>query len=327
MIVYKFGYNRSMTHKKEVFIHQKFNDEDLMKKSSANWNYDTVYKLLPYACEGENTMIFLPHIQLTYVISSGGILYDINSPGGTVSAGVVLEAESKACFGQTKLKKGMVVFFDDRKSYSLFISRKLKISIISFPKKTYRKLSQMLSKHNLETIEDTDSRLSTFLSDILESFKNNPSIMENTEKQEEIETHLLEQLSILLEKQTPAQPKLTKGEKIALQIRDRIYCHISKKVTISSLAEEFRISEQTLQNAFKSLFGFTPNRFLRHIKLNHVRQTLIHADPQSDTIVRIANKWGFTHMGHFSRYYTDLFGENPSVTLNRKPEEEKKTGE
>jgi hypothetical protein len=31
--------------------------------------------------------------------------------------------------------------------------------------------------------------------------------------------------------------------------------------------------------------------------------------------MRVAQKWGFSHMGRFSKYYTDLFGENPSSTL------------
>ena len=141
--------------------------------------------------------------------------------------------------------------------------------------------------------------------------------------EQELETYeknLVATLTSLLDTQTPLLPKLTKGEKIALEIRDRIYHRISKKVTITSLAEEFGVSEQTLQNAFKSLFGFTPNRFIRHLKLNHVRKQLIAADPAQDTIVKIANRWGFTHMGHFSSYYTELFGENPSVTLKRKSE-------
>ncbi len=31
--------------------------------------------------------------------------------------------------------------------------------------------------------------------------------------------------------------------------------------------------------------------------------------------MRVTQKWGFKHMGKFSKYYTELFGENPSVTL------------
>jgi AraC family ethanolamine operon transcriptional activator len=171
-------------------------------------------------------------------------------------------------------------------------------------------------------ITDTDGLFAKQMTEILSQFQNDPAKQEDVTYQEVLEKALIAQIESLLEAQTPRLPKLTKGEKIALQIRDRIYKRVTKKVTISSLAEEFGVSEQTLQNAFKSLFGITPNKFLRNLKLNHVRKALVNADPQSDTIVRIANRWGFTHMGHFSRYYTDLFGENPSVTLNKKPPQE-----
>ena len=38
-------------------------------------------------------------------------------------------------------------------------------------------------------------------------------------------------------------------------------------------------------------------------------------NPTETSVMKIAQKWGFAHMGRFSQYYTELFGENPSVTL------------
>jgi AraC-like DNA-binding protein len=75
------------------------------------------------------------------------------------------------------------------------------------------------------------------------------------------------------------------------------------------------VSEQTLQNAFKSLFGFTPKKFLQLLKLNLVHHDLQNAEPKSTTILTVASKWGFRHMGRFSKEYTILFEENPSFTL------------
>ncbi len=304
---------------KTRFTHQTFSDADLMQSSSLNWSYEAIYKLLPHAFEGTNSVIMLPHGQLSYGIRSGGILYNITSPKNTVSAAVIQHCEGKACFGKTKLNQGSIVFFDDKKPYNLVTSGDFSAAIFSFSKKHYSTLGALLLQHQFETIHDTGNRFNLQLSTILERFKNNPDAIDEQEL-ETYEKNLVATLTSLLDTQTPLLPKLTKGEKIALEIRDRIYHRISKKVTITSLAEEFGVSEQTLQNAFKSLFGFTPNRFIRHLKLNHVRKQLIAADPAQDTIVKIANRWGFTHMGHFSSYYTELFGENPSVTLKRKSE-------
>ncbi len=289
-----------------------------MKKSSLNWVYEATYKLLPNAFEGSNSVILLPHIQLSYAARNGGILYEVASPKGTLSVGVVEKLEDKACFGHTKLKEGRVVVFDDKKPYSLVTNGTFKAAVVSFSKKAYRELGKALSKHNLEAVEDSDKRLQNVLETILQNVQKDPSILDDETKVAAMEEEVMQTLASLFEAQTPALPKLTKGEKIALQIRDRIYKRLSKKVTIASLAEEYDVSEQTLQNAFKSLFGFTPNKFLRNLKLNHVRKALIEADPDENAIVHIAKRWGFTHMGHFSRYFTDLFGENPSVTLKRK---------
>jgi len=280
--------------------------------------YEATYKLLPHAFEGSNSVILLPHIQLSYAVRNGGILYEVTSPKGTLSVGVVEKVEDKACFGHTKLKEGMVVVFDDKKPYSLVTNGTFTATVVSFSKKTFRELSKELSQYNLEAVEDRDERLQRVLGTILQNVQKDPSILHDETRVTAMEEEVMQTLASLFEAQTPTLPKLTKGEKIALQIRDRIYKRLSKKVTIASLAEEYDVSEQTLQNAFKSLFGFTPNKFLRNLKLNHVRKALIEAAPENNAIVHIAKRWGFTHMGHFSRYFTDLFGENPSVTLNRK---------
>ena len=54
---------------------------------------------------------------------------------------------------------------------------------------------------------------------------------------------------------------------------------------------------------------------MRQLKLNLVRHELSHNIGKSTTVMRVAQKWGFTHMGRFSQYYTELFEENPSETL------------
>ncbi len=89
------------------------------------------------------------------------------------------------------------------------------------------------------------------------------------------------------------------------------------KFNIDSLAKQHKISKKTLYNNFKSLFGFTPDYFLRQLKLNLVHNDLKKGNPKHSTVTRIAQKWGFTHMGHFSGQYAKLFGETPSQTLHR----------
>jgi AraC family ethanolamine operon transcriptional activator len=311
-----------MEEKQPIFISQIFENADLMAFSSTNWKYDTVYRLLPNAFKGKNTVIILPSLQLSYAQRSGGILYNVVAPKGMLSIGIVTRADGKACFGRTKLKKGDILFFDDKHANSLVTSDAFEALIISIPRKSHKKLTQKISSYLGKVMTEKEDTLSRTIRQVLERFEQDAKIRADLKAQQEIEATVITRLENLLKNGVPYIPKLTKGEKIALEIRDRIYKKVTKKVTITSLASEFGVSEQTLQNAFKSLFGLTPNKFLRNLKLNHVRKALVHASAENETIVHIANKWGFTHMGHFSRYFTDLFGENPSVTLNKKPPQE-----
>ncbi len=137
----------------------------------------------------------------------------------------------------------------------------------------------------------------------------------DSQSYQKAEEQILSPVMELLSDQTPLIPKLTNGEKIALDIRDQVMHHLDGKISISSLAKQYKVSEQTLQNSFKSLFGFTPKKFLRQLKLNLVHHELQKSNPDQNTISNIALKWGFEHMGRFSSYYTELFGVNPSQVL------------
>jgi AraC-like DNA-binding protein len=50
--------------------------------------------------------------------------------------------------------------------------------------------------------------------------------------------------------------------------------------------------------------------------LQRVRDQLLHAD-ESTNVTAVAMRYGFSHLGRFSAYYTATFGESPSVTLRR----------
>ena len=173
------------------------------------------------------------------------------------------------------------------------------------------KLSNILDHH----IHDTDDLFATTLNNIWKRFTDPSDQKKDRQQFIETENEILSIVTKLLSEQTPVIPKLTAGEKIALEIRDRVFTHMDGKFSIKSLAEEYDVTEQTLQNSFKSLFGFTPKNFFRLLKLNLVHQELQKSTPDQNTVLKIAFKWGFTHMGHFSKYYTELFGQNPSQTL------------
>jgi len=290
---------------------QKFDTYKEMSESAKNWDHLCTYQLHSHALEGEHHVIELPSMQLSYSERAGGFMHDAMAPKGAISIAVIQECNDKACFDRMKLHKGDILFFDDSQTFNFMSNDYIKVAIISIPKDSKNIQKLQLSTTLGHFIIDEYMQFSQLLNHILED-----SIKQTTTKSsQELENTILLTLITLLKNQTLQKPKLTEGEKIALTIRDQVYKHMDGKINIYSLSTQHQVSQQTLQNSFKSLFGFTPQRFLRLLKLNLVHHNLREADIDTNSVSKVASKWGFTHMGRFSRYYTDLFGENPSVTL------------
>jgi AraC-like DNA-binding protein len=75
------------------------------------------------------------------------------------------------------------------------------------------------------------------------------------------------------------------------------------------------LSLRSLQAAFRREYDVTATDYLRSIRLDRVRQELRDAEPGLATVAEVARRWGFTHLGRFAAFYTNRFGEYPSVTL------------
>ena len=69
------------------------------------------------------------------------------------------------------------------------------------------------------------------------------------------------------------------------------------------------------RGVIRSYIGLSPTQYLREVRLRRVREDLSREENRDRTVSEIAGGWGFTHMGRFSHYYSDRFGELPSETL------------
>ena len=280
----------------------KFISYQDMSQSAKNWQHHCAYRLLPNAFHGEHSVIELPNMQLSYSSRKGGFMHDCIPPCNSISIAVIQECSDRACFDRFKLSKGMVLFFDDSKAFNYMSKGYIRVAIISIPKYIYKNYDFELSLLLGSYLMDKNYTILT----LLESIKDNSK---------DIEDNIVDILGNLIQREPLQTPKLTKGEEIALSIRNQVYHHMDGKINIKNFALQYNISEQTLQNSFKSLFGFTPKRFLQLLKLNLVHHDLQKSDPKEYTVTRVALKWGFSHMGRFSQEYTKLFRENPSQTL------------
>ena len=294
---------------------QKFDNYATLSQSAKNWDIHCAYQLFSHALHGENHVIELPAMQISYSFREGGFMHRAIAPEDTVSIAVILKCEGVASFDRMKLKEGDIVFFDDSMALHFMSRDKIEIAAVSLPNTKHPALSSHVHAAKGKRMRDEMKRLTKLLQQTLEHFTKEESIGDL----QRIEDAIEETIASMFAEQIPETPKLTKGETVAFEILEKVYGHMDGKIDIKQLAQEYAVSEHTLQSSFKSLFGFTPKRFFRLLKLNHAHYDLTYADPQSVSVSRIAQKWGFAHMGRFSRYYFELFGESPSSALKRVP--------
>ena len=299
---------------KPKFSSKNFENYQEMEESAKNWNLHCSYRLQPTAFLGENHVIELPHIQLSYTYREGGFMHDAISPPNTVSIAVIQECHDVACFDTFKLHRGMVLFFDDTKALNFMSKGAIKVAIISVPIALCKTYNLNFEPYLSHYVQASNPELSTLLEKVLKNYLNQQTLASKV-----IEDSIMVQLGDLMKTTSIKNTKLTRGETIALKIRDRVYHHMDGKINIDMFAQEYEVSTQTLQNAFKSLFGFTPKKFLQLLKLNLVNRDLLKHTPKTSSVQIIASKWGFAHLGRFAQAYGELFEEKPSQTLKTVP--------
>ncbi len=290
---------------------QHYDDYSDMTKSFINWKHQCTYKLSRDGLSGHHQILQLQNMQIAYAKRIGGVMHKSISAKDCFTVAVVKSLQDKICFGNLKLKVNDILFFDDSHSNIFIANDDIEFIAINIQKKSLGFEGDLLREALDCSVPDTSISFATMLRDIWKECRESDKKIDYLQIEKKILSYIVE----ILTQETPRQPKLTKGEKIALSIRDKVFHHMDAKIDIKSLANEYDVSEQTLQNSFKSLFGFTPQYFLRLLKLNNVRQELKTSDYHEAKVSKIANRWGFAHMGRFSAYYKELFGENPSETL------------
>jgi len=299
-------------------IYDSYSEMD--KSSSSNWHYACTYQLLPNSFIGRHRILQLDTILLSFASRIGGMMYNGSSPKDCISIAIIEEVADKFCFEDIKLQTGDILFFDDRDGYSIINNDYISFCVITISTTKLQEIIPNIDSLLYHTIKDKEKILSLILYQVWDKFTNSNN--KSTDYQE-AEAFILNTLLTIVETQTPIKPKLTKGENIALSIRNQVYTHMDCKVDITAISKRHNISQRSLQLSFKSLFGFTPKLFLRRLKLNHVHNELKKSHNKDITVMKIAYKWGFLHMGRFSTYYKELFGENPSITLQKAKESNK----
>jgi AraC-like DNA-binding protein len=99
--------------------------------------------------------------------------------------------------------------------------------------------------------------------------------------------------------------------------------HLAKPMTLADLSRHCGAGVRTLEYGFRQFYDTTPIGFIKSQRLTRTHNALTECCLQVAAISGIAKRLGFTHMGQYAQDYRALFGESPSMTLQRAQRQDK----
>ncbi|MVW80743.1 helix-turn-helix domain-containing protein [Bordetella sp. 02P26C-1] len=95
--------------------------------------------------------------------------------------------------------------------------------------------------------------------------------------------------------------------------QDYMMRHLGEPMPVSMIAAHCGLSVRRLQALFRESCGQSPLQWLRMQRLQAVRQQLLQPERPAK-VGELALRFGFNHLGDFSRAYREAFGETPQAT-------------
>jgi AraC-like DNA-binding protein len=105
------------------------------------------------------------------------------------------------------------------------------------------------------------------------------------------------------------------------RLEELLEANSDRTLYLAELCSAAAVSERTLRACCQEHLGMSPTRYLWLRRMHLARRRLRIADPTATTVTEVATKYGFWELGRFSVAYGSLFGESPSASLRRPPED------
>lgn len=121
----------------------------------------------------------------------------------------------------------------------------------------------------------------------------------------------------ILDAETGRGQSRTKAPRYVQLAEEWMHRRVAEPVDAGAMATDLGVSARTLNDGFRKHRGESPMRYLRHLRLAKVREELLKPG-RTETVTEIALRHGFNHLGRFSSYYFERFGERPSDTAKRR---------
>ena len=108
---------------------------------------------------------------------------------------------------------------------------------------------------------------------------------------------------------------------IMRRLEEVLEANPDRTLYVAELCGAAGASGRTLRLCCQEHLGMSPARYLWLRRMHLARRALRMADPAAATVTEVATSYGFWELGRFSVAYRSLFGESPSASLRRPPDD------
>ncbi|WP_426615735.1 helix-turn-helix domain-containing protein [Bradyrhizobium sp. McL0616] len=153
--------------------------------------------------------------------------------------------------------------------------------------------------------------------------KNTPALLEVPQVVRALEQQLIHALVRCLTEGAVVTPSkgMLHTETIVARFEEFLEANPNTPLYLAEVCAAVGAAERTLRAACEQHLGLGPIRYLTLRRMHLARRALVRATPSTGTVTQIATDHGFWELGRFSVNYRILFGEAPSVTLKRQPDD------
>lgn len=166
-------------------------------------------------------------------------------------------------------------------------------------------------------------RLSWLHREVARLAREAPWVLTQDEPARSLEQAMIQALMACLAGDTPKQDVVARrhGQRVIARMLAVQEAAPDSPLHVPQICAAIGVSARTLRNHCVTHLGMGPNRYLRLLRLRAARRLLHAAEPGHATVTDIATRCGFWELGRFAVAYRDLFGESPSDTIRRAPDD------
>jgi AraC-like DNA-binding protein len=153
--------------------------------------------------------------------------------------------------------------------------------------------------------------------------KTTPDILAKPEVARAVEQALVDAMVRCLIEGTPVGMRAGgyHHSRVIVRFEELLAANAGRPLYLAEICAALGVSERTLRVCCQEHLGMGPVRYLWLRRMHFARRALFLANPGTTTVTDIATELGFWELGRFSVAYRTLFGEPPSASLRRPPDD------